>query len=255
MAEFGLVIVDIFMPGMDGLEAIGALNRHAPETPIIAMSAVLFRDSAKPAPDFLGMAAKLGAASSLHKSLRPRDLPRAAGHAGRGRSVPSTTRRRSRPPHPIWWPEIRSARRDQPFRSRGRKNARRGAMLAMMRDEARNMAPERSPPTEERGQVVQLWPRRGQSGADRNRNAQPSGGAPHGRSPVEDIGKYERGRGDDDYRHRMIMNVLALAACVLLVVVGIWLANTMAQMRKNQDCVLSGRRDCANVHVPAGGRW
>jgi DNA-binding response OmpR family regulator len=73
---FDVVIVDIFMPGMDGLETIRAFNQHAPSVPVIAISGFLFRHSAQPAPDFLTMATKLGAAYSLHKPFRPRDLLR-----------------------------------------------------------------------------------------------------------------------------------------------------------------------------------
>lgn len=72
--RFDLVIVDIFMPGMDGLETITAFHRRVPLVPIIAMSGFMFRDSATPAPDFLAMATKLGAASSLPKPFRSRDL-------------------------------------------------------------------------------------------------------------------------------------------------------------------------------------
>ena len=63
-------------------------------------------------------------------------------------------------------------------------------------------------------------------------------------SPVEDLERFERTEGEDDYRHRMIMNGMAALVTVLLIVAGIWIASTMAQMRKNQDCVLSGNRNC-----------
>ena len=80
---------------------------------------------------------------------------------------------------------------------------------------------------------------------------------PHGRAgartpappPVDDLAKFERGEGADDYRHRMTVNILAFVFVIALIGAGIWLADTMAQMRKNQDCVLSGRRGCSPVEV------
>ena len=74
---FDLVIVDIFMPGMDGLQTIKAFHHHSPNLPIIVMSGFMFRDTSAPAPDFLGMSTKLGAAYSLHKPFRPHDLLKA----------------------------------------------------------------------------------------------------------------------------------------------------------------------------------
>ncbi len=74
--SFDVVIVDIFMPGMDGLETIRAFNKHAPAVPVIAISGFLFRHSAQPAPDFLTMATRLGAAYSLPKPFRAKDLLR-----------------------------------------------------------------------------------------------------------------------------------------------------------------------------------
>ena len=73
-------------------------------------------------------------------------------------------------------------------------------------------------------------------------------------SPVDDLAKYERDESSDDYRHRMIVNVAVFVFVVGLIGAGIWLADTMAAMRKNQDCVLSGRRGCTPVEVPKD-RW
>jgi hypothetical protein len=64
-----------------------------------------------------------------------------------------------------------------------------------------------------------------------------------------DLSDYEHADEPDDYRHRMVMNTAALAVVALLILAGLWIANTMATMRKNQDCVLSGRRGCTPVEV------
>ena len=83
-----------------------------------------------------------------------------------------------------------------------------------------------------------------------------AGGRPHsaGPTPVEDLAKYERNESADDYRHRMMVNVAAFAFVLALIGAGLWLADTMAQMRKNQDCVLSGRRGCTPIEVTKQ-RW
>jgi hypothetical protein len=107
-------------------------------------------------------------------------------------------------------------------------------------------APERQ--WEDTGRVVRLRPRQ-------RPGVEPGRASPPSPPPVEDIGKYERDGGDDDYRHRMIMNVIGFFACALLVVIGIWLANAIAELRKNQDCVLSGRRNCAQIEAPSRLRW
>lgn len=74
-------------------------------------------------------------------------------------------------------------------------------------------------------------------------------------SPVAGLVKFEQAPEQDDYRHRMITNGLALIFIVLLVIAGVWIADTMAAMRKNQDCVLSGRRGCTPVEAPVLQRW
>jgi hypothetical protein len=73
-------------------------------------------------------------------------------------------------------------------------------------------------------------------------------------SGPDDLSQYERDGVPDDYRHRMWMNVAALIVVALLVGAGLWIANTMAAMRKNQDCVLSGRRGCTPVEAQHD-RW
>lgn len=75
-----------------------------------------------------------------------------------------------------------------------------------------------------------------------------------GPPPVESLAKYERGDASDDYRHRMIVNLAAFIFVIALIGAGLWLADTMAAMRKNQDCVLSGRRGCVPVEVTKD-RW
>jgi hypothetical protein len=72
-------------------------------------------------------------------------------------------------------------------------------------------------------------------------------------TPVENVGKYARSEHPDNYRQRMINNGLAFGFCILLVAIGVWLATTIAEMRRNQDCVLSGRRNCAHLNVPPAG--
>jgi hypothetical protein len=69
-------------------------------------------------------------------------------------------------------------------------------------------------------------------------------------APVEGLDRYAQDGEPDDYRQRMINNGLALAALLILGAIGVWLATSIAELRKNQDCVLSGRRDCAPVVVP-----
>ncbi len=49
----------------------------------------------------------------------------------------------------------------------------------------------------------------------------------------------------------MMVNLAALAFTVVLALAGVWLAMQIADMRKNQDCLLSGRRNCAPIDVHA----
>jgi hypothetical protein len=82
--------------------------------------------------------------------------------------------------------------------------------------------------------------------------AQPPGqnGEPS-RQEANDLSRYERNREEpDDFRHRMLANMAAFAFTVALTAIGIWLAMSIADLRKTQDCVLMGRRDCARIASP-----
>ena len=72
--SFDLLIVDIFMPGMDGFETMRLVHRSQPEMPVIVISGQQFRSAAERGPDFLVMATKLGAVSSLQKPFKPQEL-------------------------------------------------------------------------------------------------------------------------------------------------------------------------------------
>ena len=68
---------------------------------------------------------------------------------------------------------------------------------------------------------------------------------------ANDLSRYERDREEpDDFRHRMLANVAAFAFTVALLAIGIWLAMSIADLRRTQDCVLMGRRDCVRISTP-----
>jgi CheY-like chemotaxis protein len=73
--SFDTIVVDIFMPGMDGIESMREFRRIVPGIPIVAISGMVFRSfSGNRSPDFLGMAAELGATTTLHKPFRAAEL-------------------------------------------------------------------------------------------------------------------------------------------------------------------------------------
>ena len=77
-----------------------------------------------------------------------------------------------------------------------------------------------------------------------------AGGEDGGRQ-AQDLSRFEQAREEpDEFRHRMLANLAAAAFTVALTAIGIWLAMSIAELRKTQDCVLMGRRDCANISTP-----
>ena len=70
--HFDLLLIDIFMPEMDGLETIRVLRKSKPALPIIVMSGSTIERTTMP--DYLSFATKLGAIESLRKPFKPAAL-------------------------------------------------------------------------------------------------------------------------------------------------------------------------------------
>ena len=113
------------------------------------------------------------------------------------------------------------------------------------------MKPQRPIAAEEEHRVLQFRPRnsvrapnfRESMAAEPRRQATPA-------EPL-DLSRYERPRDEpDDFRQRMLGNVAGFAFTIALMAIGIWLVMSIADLRKTQDCVLMGRRDCAPISVP-----
>jgi CheY-like chemotaxis protein len=72
--DFELLFLDIFMPGMDGLEMMRLIHQQQPLIPIIVISGRPIASDPTAGPDFLTMATKLGAVRSLQKPFKPAAL-------------------------------------------------------------------------------------------------------------------------------------------------------------------------------------
>jgi hypothetical protein len=72
---------------------------------------------------------------------------------------------------------------------------------------------------------------------------------------ADDFARFEREPEERiDYRQRMFMNVIALGIVTVLLGAGVWIAGTIAELEKDQDCVLQGRSNCAPLELPMPAR-
>lgn len=114
------------------------------------------------------------------------------------------------------------------------------------------VAPTRSEPRDDGklGQVLQFPQRRVgvpkfPNQASRTGEAEPA--------LIDDLARYEED-APIDYRQRTLMNVIAMAIVTLLVAAGVWIADTIAVMEKDEDCVMQGRANCAPIELPVSQR-
>lgn len=94
------------------------------------------------------------------------------------------------------------------------------------------------------GQILKFEPRRpgARSFAETARQVE---------DDLDDFARFEQEHDEPiDYRHRMMMNLIALAILVSLVVVGVWIADTISDLEREQDCLMQGRSNCAPIELP-----
>jgi CheY-like chemotaxis protein len=89
--DFDLLFLDIFMPGMDGFETMRMVRQRQPLMPIVVISGQPLPSDSPSAPDFLTMATKLGAVSSLQKPFKPAALLAAVASCLEAAKHPSPT--------------------------------------------------------------------------------------------------------------------------------------------------------------------
>lgn len=70
-AWFDVLLTDVLMPGMDGIQLMGEVRRRHPGVRIVAMSGGC---SGFPCEDFLEIASRCGANAVLEKPFHPKDL-------------------------------------------------------------------------------------------------------------------------------------------------------------------------------------
>jgi hypothetical protein len=93
------------------------------------------------------------------------------------------------------------------------------------------------------GQILKFEPRRPRNPSFAS--AQPV------EDDLNDFARFEQEQDEPiDYRHRMMMNLIALAILILLVGLGLWIADTISDLQREQDCLMQGRSNCAPIELP-----
>lgn len=91
-SSFDIVIVDIFMPGLGGLDAIQMIRQFLPNIPVLAMTGFRLRPSRNPSMEFLQLAIQRGATYGILKPFSPNQLIHAIRESLAGPSKVQQTR-------------------------------------------------------------------------------------------------------------------------------------------------------------------
>ena len=65
-------------------------------------------------------------------------------------------------------------------------------------------------------------------------------------APVRNVADSEAGP-EDEYDHRMRANLFAAVVMVVLIAVGVWLANALVETQRVQGCYAPGARTCSLI--------
>jgi hypothetical protein len=58
----------------------------------------------------------------------------------------------------------------------------------------------------------------------------------------------------EEHSRRVTVNLVAAIVCLVILILGIWLINSLSASMKLQECLLAGRRNCAPpIAVDHGG--
>jgi hypothetical protein len=133
-----------------------------------------------------------------------------------------------------------------------------GRILSVMQDSGPKLAHDRAEPDGARRSAVVLPFRpRGLVGqGPASHPLRPAAQSSDDESePFDDLAQYEQDREQQDesvnYPHRMLMNIIAVTVLTILIGAGVWLADTITYMERNQDCILQGRQNCAPLEIAA----
>lgn len=95
------------------------------------------------------------------------------------------------------------------------------------------------------GQILRFEPRRPGKPLLASATPQPV------KDDLDDFAQFEQEQDEPiDYRRRMIMNLIALAILASLVGLGVWIADTISDLQRDQDCLMQGRSNCAPIELP-----